>query len=62
MKILFVASEVTPFAKTGGLADVASALPKALARLGHDVRIVMPKYRAVDAAGAALSQIGRAHV
>ena len=48
MKILFVASEVDPFAKTGGLADVAAALPKALAALGHDVRIVMPLYRQVN--------------
>lgn len=44
MKILFLASEVEPFAKTGGLADVAAALPKALAALGHDVRIAMPLY------------------
>ncbi len=48
MRILFIASEVDPFAKTGGLADVASALPKALAALGHDVRIVMPLYRQVN--------------
>jgi len=53
MKILFLASEVDPFAKTGGLADVAAALPKALAALGHDVRIAMPLYRQVkrDACG-----------
>jgi len=44
-KILFAASEVVPFAKTGGLADVAGALPKVLTEMGHDVRIVMPKYR-----------------
>ena len=47
MRILCIASEVDPFAKTGGLADVAGALPKALAGLGHDVRIVMPLYRQV---------------
>ncbi|HLG14527.1 MAG TPA: glycogen synthase GlgA [Blastocatellia bacterium] len=45
MNILFAASEVVPYAKTGGLADVAAALPKALARLGHRVRIVMPRYK-----------------
>ncbi len=49
MRILFVAAEVTPFAKTGGLADVALALPRALARLGADVLVVMPKHRAVSA-------------
>jgi starch synthase len=49
MRILLASSEVAPFAKTGGLADVAGALPKALQRLGHDVRVVLPKYRMVDA-------------
>ena len=44
MNILLAASEVVPYAKTGGLADVAYALPKALARLGHRVRVVMPRY------------------
>ncbi len=48
MNILLVASEVTPFAKTGGLADVAGALPQALARLGHDVRIFMPYYHGIS--------------
>lgn len=45
MNILLAASEVVPYAKTGGLADVAGALPKALARLGHRVRVVMPRYQ-----------------
>ncbi|WP_434045877.1 MULTISPECIES: glycogen synthase [Sorangium] len=45
LKILFVVSECVPFSKTGGLADVAGALPIALAAAGHDVRIVMPAYR-----------------
>lgn len=48
MRILIVASEVVPFAKTGGLADVAGALPLELARMGHDVRVAMPKYASVD--------------
>lgn len=42
--ILFVTSEVVPFVKTGGLADVSAALPLALVELGHDVRIIAPKY------------------
>lgn len=45
--VLQIASEALPFAKTGGLADVLGALPSALARLGWDVTLVMPKYRGV---------------
>ncbi|HHX27528.1 MAG: glycogen synthase GlgA [Bacillota bacterium] len=47
LKILIVASEVAPFAKTGGLADVAGSLPKALAVQGNDVRVVLPRYRPI---------------
>ena len=47
MRILMIASEAQPFSKTGGLADVATALPKALGRLGHDVTLVTPRYRGV---------------
>jgi starch synthase len=47
LKILFVSPEVVPFAKTGGLADVAGSLPKALKILDCDVRLVMPLYQSV---------------
>lgn len=47
MKILFLSPEATPFAKTGGLADVAGSLPAALKRLGADVRLILPYYRVV---------------
>ncbi len=48
-----VTPEARPFAKTGGLADVCGALPRALAALGHRVTIVLPKYRSVVTGGAA---------
>ena len=49
MRILFVASEGLPFSKTGGLADVIEGLPKALVGLGHEVAVVLPKYRGTKA-------------
>jgi starch synthase len=48
LKILSLSAEVDPFAKKGGLADVAGSLPKALRALGHDVRVVMPAYQNVE--------------
>ncbi len=48
LKICFVSSEVSPFAKTGGLADVAAALPAALKNMEQDVRLMMPKYRMIN--------------
>jgi len=45
LRVLFLASEAAPFAKTGGLADVAGSLPNALKKLGVDVRVGLPFYR-----------------
>ncbi|MDQ6421087.1 glycogen synthase GlgA [Paenibacillus sp. LHD-117] len=47
MNILFASSEAVPLAKTGGLADVAGALPKALGKYGADVRVILPKYEEI---------------
>lgn len=49
MKILFVAAEGAPFAKTGGLGDVIGALPKSLVKKGHEVAVILPYYDVVDA-------------
>src|SRR6195256_6174527 len=53
MKVLFVASEGLPFSKTGGLADVIEALPKSLVSLGHEVAVLLPRYRNTKAGGVA---------
>ena len=58
MRIAIVSPEAVPFAKTGGLADVAGALPKELARAGHEVRLIVPKYKAVDTAKFGLVRTG----
>jgi starch synthase len=57
LKILMVTSEAVPFAKAGGLADMVSALATELHRLGHDVRMVLPRYYSVDI--ARLMRIGQ---
>ena len=51
-----IASEATPFAKTGGLADVVGALPIALERLGHEVCVILPKYKGIRERQATLGQ------
>ena len=57
MKIAFVSSEVSPFAKAGGLGDVSAALPRHLAALGHDVRLVMPMYARVQTPGRTFTEV-----
>lgn len=58
MNLVLVASEAVPFAKTGGLADVAGALPRALQALGHRVALILPCYRQVWQAGVPLRGTG----
>ena len=62
LRVCFCTSEAVPFAKTGGLADVAGALPRALAERGCDVRIVLPGYRSIDRTRFAFRTIGGAAV
>jgi starch synthase len=57
MRILFVASEALPYAKTGGLADVIEALPRALVKLGHEIAVLLPRYRGVKAASVAIPSV-----
>lgn len=58
LKILMVATEAVPFAKEGGVGDVIGSLPKALAGLGHDVRIFIPRYGVIDPHRWSLTQTG----
>jgi starch synthase len=57
MRILFVASEALPYAKTGGLADVIEALPRALVKLGHEVAVLLPRYRGVKPGSVVLPSV-----
>src|SRR5437868_4817772 len=60
LRVLMAASEVVGFAKTGGLADVTGSLPRALARRGDTVAVVMPFYNAVRRAGVPVERTGLA--
>lgn len=63
MKIAFVSSEVSPFSKTGGLADVSGTLPATLASMGHEVLVITPLYASVDRQRHGLRQItGRGEI
>ena len=57
MRILLATSEVVPFAKTGGLADVCGALPAELSRLGHEVAVILPAYREAIECGVPNQQL-----
>jgi len=59
MKIAMMASEVVPFAKTGGLADVAGALPLALEYCGHEVIVIMPGYKCITDAKLKISRVSK---
>jgi starch synthase len=59
MKIAMVASEVVPFAKTGGLADVAGALPLALEYCGHEIIIIMPAYKCITEAKLKITRVAK---
>ncbi len=62
LNLLMVASEAVPYAKTGGLADVAGALPLELAKLGHDVILLLPHYRCLSESGRSFRSVCRLHV
>ena len=59
LRVLFLSSEVEPFAKTGGLADVAGALPKFIKGLDHEIRVMMPRYGSINERVSRLHDMSR---
>jgi starch synthase len=62
LNLLMVSSEAVPYAKTGGLADVTGALPLELAKLGHDVILLLPRYRCLSDSGRSFHPVCRIYV
>jgi len=62
LNLLIVSSEAVPYAKTGGLADVTGALPLELAKLGHDVILLLPRYRCLSETGRTFRSVCRLEV
>ena len=62
LRVLMLASEMIPYAKTGGLADVVGALPAALRGLGHEVIVALPRYRGIDPGRYPMKRIGEVQV
>ncbi|MEP6959980.1 MAG: glycogen/starch synthase, partial [Nitrospirota bacterium] len=62
LNLLIVSSEAVPYAKTGGLADVAGALPLELAKIGHDVILLLPHYRCLSQSGRSFRSLCRIKV
>jgi starch synthase len=58
VNVLMMAAEMAPYVKVGGLGDVTGSLPSALRRLGHDVRVVIPRYGTIDPAAWGLERVG----
>lgn len=57
LKILFVAPEASPFVKVGGLGEVMHSLPKAIREIGHDARVMIPKYSSIDSANFSMTMV-----
>lgn len=62
LNLLMVSSEAVPYAKTGGLADVTGALPLELAKLGHDIILLLPRYRCLSDSGRSFRSVCRIYV